>query len=260
MEAKMKKVVAVVTGGSSGVGKSIVERIIRNEGRVIVIDIDEEKGQAVAKSLGSNVVFVKADVTSEKEVKEALAIAKDKFLRINVLINCAGIVKWGAPYDFQRNAALSIESFQKVMDVNALGTFNVTRLVAGLMGENEPDENGERGMIINIGSVLAADGNVDFFAYSVSKATVVGMTIPLARAFADKAIRVVAVSPGYLDTPMTRNEFPIEKLNEAMLKLNLFPKRLGQPEEIAHLIQCVIENPFINAVNLTISGGFHNTN
>ncbi|CAG5074256.1 Similar to HSD17B10: 3-hydroxyacyl-CoA dehydrogenase type-2 (Homo sapiens) [Cotesia congregata] len=240
MEAKMKKVVAVVTGGSSGVGKSIVERIIRNEGRVIVIDIDEEKGQAVAKSLGSNVVFVKADVTSEKEVKEALAIAKNTFLKINVLINCAGIVKWGAPYDFERNAALSIESFQKVMDVNALGTFNVTRLVAGLMGENEPDENGERGVIINIGSVLAADGNVDFFAYSVSKATVVGMTIPLARAFADKAIRV--------------------QLNEAMLKLNLFPKRLGQPEEIAHLIQCVIENPFINAVNLTISGGFHQTN
>lgn len=128
-------------------------------------------------------------------------------MRINVLINCAGIVKWGAPYDFERNAALSIESFQKVMDVNALGTFNVTRLVAGLMGENEPDENGERGVIINIGSVMAADGNVDFFAYSVSKATVVGMTIPLARAFADKAIRVVSLSPGYLDTPMTRQYF-----------------------------------------------------
>ncbi|XP_008553355.1 3-hydroxyacyl-CoA dehydrogenase type-2-like [Microplitis demolitor] len=259
MDKKMKEVVAVVTGGSSGVGKSIVERIINNNGKVIVIDINEEKGEILAKTLGNNVLFIKADVTSENEIKQALDKIKEEkiFSGINVLINCAGIVEWGVPYDFDGNTPLPLENYKRVMDVNALGTFNITRLVINVMIENLPDANNQRGVIINIGSVMATDGREDLFAYCVSKAAVVGMTLPLARAVASKGIRVVTLSPGYVDTPMARTMGPIEKINQAMLELNLFPKRIGQPEEIAHVVQCIIENPFINAVNITVSGGYH---
>ncbi|XP_015126432.1 3-hydroxyacyl-CoA dehydrogenase type-2 [Diachasma alloeum] len=256
MKTKMQHVIAFVTGGTSGIGRAIVERIINQGGKAAILDRAVE-GRKLAEELGANAIFCKVDVTSEEDVQQALTQVKEQFGGINVVINCAGIAIVHHPYDFETETAHPLEIYRKVMDVNALGTFNVTRLAAGVMAANMPDENQQRGLFINIVSIWAHDAPSCGVAYAASKAAVRGMTIPLARSFAPKGIRVVTIAPGYVDTPMAIERRRNEALHKITIAGLLTPKRMAFPDEIAHLAQCIIENPYINAVNMEISGGFH---
>uniref|UniRef100_A0A1B0D6R7 Uncharacterized protein n=1 Tax=Phlebotomus papatasi TaxID=29031 RepID=A0A1B0D6R7_PHLPP len=167
-----KNAVALVTGGASGLGRATVERFAKSGGRVVLCDLGTSKGQDVSKELGSNVVFVPVDVTSEGDVTKALGVAKEKFGRLDVAVNCAGTAVAFKTFNFNKKVAHKLEDFARVLTVNTVGTFNVIRLSAGLMGENEPNADGQRGVIVNTASVAAYDGQIGQAAYSASKGAV----------------------------------------------------------------------------------------
>ncbi|XP_043267875.1 3-hydroxyacyl-CoA dehydrogenase type-2-like isoform X2 [Venturia canescens] len=252
----MRNTIAFVTGGASGIGQAVVSRIINHGGRVMIVDIDHN-GKQFAESLGHRAEFVLADVTSEVEITRALSEAEKKFGGINVVINAAAIATVEDPYDFENFKPHSLESYKRIMDVNVLGTFNVMRLAAGVLAKNVPDENNQRGVIVNIASILSFDAPGGMIAYGISKAAVAGMTLPMARAFASKGIRVAAVAPGFIDTPMASS---LKALCDGIFApldvVMLSPKRMGQPDEIAHMIQTIIENPMINAQVIRVDGGY----
>ncbi|KAJ8936269.1 hypothetical protein NQ314_012431, partial [Rhamnusium bicolor] len=192
--------VSLVTGGASGLGKATVERLVQQGAKVVLCDLPASKGNEVAESLGEDkVIFAPVNVTSEDDVKGALSLAKEKFGKLNHVINCAGIGVAYKIYNFRKNSPHNLEDFTKVLMVNTVGTFNVIRLSVGLIGENEPDKNGERGVVINTASVAAFEGQMGQAAYSASKGAIVGMTLPIARDLASQGIRVVTVAPGKHD-------------------------------------------------------------
>ncbi|XP_018332627.1 3-hydroxyacyl-CoA dehydrogenase type-2 isoform X2 [Agrilus planipennis] len=200
----LKGTVSLVTGGASGLGKATVERLIQQGGRVVICDLPASKGNEVAKELGDNCVFAPVDVTSEKDVADALSLTKDKFGKLNNLISCAGIAVAFKTFNSNKKLPHKLEDFAKVVNVNVIGTFNVIRLAVGLMIENAPDENGQRGVIINTASIAAYDGQKGQAAYAASKAGIVGMTLPIARDLSNDGIRVCTIAPGLFDTPLIR--------------------------------------------------------
>ena len=195
-----KDVVALVTGGASGLGEASVLELFKEGAKVVIIDVDEDKGEKLAATIGASAIFVKADITSETDVRQAVQKAIDTFKKINVAINCAGVANPGKLIG--RKGPLPLESFNKVMQINLVGTLNVIRLAVEQMMSNTPGEEGEKGVIINTASVAAFDGQIGQVAYSASKSGVVGMTLPVARECADYGIRVVTIAPGLFDTPM----------------------------------------------------------
>ncbi|XP_045784022.1 3-hydroxyacyl-CoA dehydrogenase type-2 isoform X2 [Maniola jurtina] len=191
-------------------------------------------------------------VTSEQDVKSALQTTVDKFGRLDVVVNCAGVATATRTYNFKKNQPFDLKAFQKTVEVNLIGTFNVIRLAAGLIGKNAPDADGQRGVIINTASVAAFDGQIGQAAYSASKAGVVGMTLPIARDLSKQGIRVITIAPGLFRTPM------LEQLPEAAIKelesTVPFPSRLGHPHEYALLVQSIIQNPMLNGETIRIDG------
>ncbi|XP_037937169.1 3-hydroxyacyl-CoA dehydrogenase type-2 [Teleopsis dalmanni] len=248
----IKNAVSLVTGGASGLGRATAERLARQGARVVLADLGSSKGNDVAKELGDNVVFVPVDVTSEKDVSEALKTAKDKFGRLDLAVNCAGTAVAVKTYNFNRNTAHKLEDFARVITVNTVGTFNVIRLSAGLMGANEPNKDGQRGVIVNTASVAAYDGQIGQAAYSASKAAVVGMTLPIARDLSTQGIRICTIAPGLFDTPMLQ-ALP-DKVRGFLAKSIPFPQRLGDPSEYAHLVQAIYENPLMNGETIRLDG------
>jgi 3-hydroxyacyl-CoA dehydrogenase/3-hydroxy-2-methylbutyryl-CoA dehydrogenase len=168
-------------------GRAVVERFARAGSKVVIGDLKNSPGEELAQELGDNVTFVPMDVTSESDVNDALQAAKRKFGGLHVAVNCAGIAVAVKTYNFNKKTPHNLDAFAKVMNVNTNGTFNVIRLAAGLIGENEPDEHGQRGVIINTASVAAYDGQIGQAAYAASKAAVVGMTLPIARDLSTQA-------------------------------------------------------------------------
>jgi len=247
-----KNAVALVTGGASGLGRATVERFVRAGSKVVLCDLQSSPGADVAKELGDNVVFVPVDVTSEKDVTQALDVAKSKFGRLDVTVNCAGIAVAIRTYNFKKNAVHRLEDFAKVINVNTVGTFNVIRLSAGLMGVNEPNVDGQRGVIINTASVAAYDGQIGQAAYSASKAAVVGMTLPIARDLSTQGIRICTIAPGLFATPMLL-ALP-EKVRNELAKSVPFPQRLGKPEEYAQLVESIVDNPMLNGETIRLDG------
>ncbi|XP_014284473.1 3-hydroxyacyl-CoA dehydrogenase type-2 [Halyomorpha halys] len=247
-----KNIVALVTGGASGLGKATVERICKNGGRVIVCDLPTSQGKAVADDLGSGAIFASVDVTSESDVTNALNVAKEKFGKLNCVVNCAGIGVAYKTYNFNKNLPHKLDDFTRTLMVNTVGTFNVIRLSAGLIGQNSPDEDGGRGVIVNTASVAAFDGQVGQVAYAASKAAIAGMTLPLARDLASQGIRVVTIAPGLFDTPLL-SSLP-EKVRNFLAKSIPYPQRLGKPEEFALLVQSIIENPVMNGEVIRLDG------
>ncbi|KAL0852176.1 hypothetical protein ABMA28_000407 [Loxostege sticticalis] len=247
-----KGLVGLVTGGASGLGRATAEQLLKQGGRVVVCDLPSSPGQETAKQLGENASFVPIDVTSEQDVKNALQTTLDKFGRLDVAVNCAGVASASRIYNFKRNQPFDLKTFQKTIEVNLIGTFNVIRLSAGLIGKNAPDADGQRGVIINTASIAAFDGQIGQAAYSASKAGVVGMTLPIARDLAKQGIRVVTIAPGLFRTPM------MEQLPEAAIKQLEssvpFPSRLGHPQEFALLVQSIIQNPMINGETIRLDG------
>jgi 3-hydroxyacyl-CoA dehydrogenase/3-hydroxy-2-methylbutyryl-CoA dehydrogenase len=248
---KVNGSVAVVTGGASGLGEATVTTIIENGGYAAIFDLQEERGAALVEKFGSDrVLFVKTNVTSEDDVAGAINQTLEKFGAIHVLVNCAGIgiaektVGKDKPHD--------LGSFTKVIQVNLIGTFNVIRLAAEKMTLNAPNEEGERGVIINTASVAAFDGQMGQAAYSASKGGIVGMTLPIARDLSKHGIRVMTIAPGLIDTPLFAAA--PEKVRQALGAMVPFPPRLGYPSEYAHLAKSIIENPLLNGETIRLDG------
>uniref|UniRef100_A0A0A9Z6D1 3-hydroxyacyl-CoA dehydrogenase type-2 n=1 Tax=Lygus hesperus TaxID=30085 RepID=A0A0A9Z6D1_LYGHE len=248
----MKPLVALVTGGASGLGRATVERFVQQGSKVVLADLPNSKGQEVASSLGPNVQFAPVNVTEEKDVENALALAKEKFGRLDVAVSCAGIGVAYKTYNFNKNLPHKLDDFTRVLMVNTVGTFNVIRLSVGLIGQNEPDADGTRGVVINTASVAAYDGQMGQAAYSASKGAVVGMTLPIARDLASQGIRVCTIAPGLFDTPLL-SALP-EKVRKFLASTVPHPKRLGNPEEFAMLVQSIVENPLMNGEVIRLDG------
>lgn len=233
-------------------GRATVERFARQGARVVLADLSSSKGSEVAQEIGDNVIFVPVDVTSEKDVQTAVQTAKEKFGRLDLAVNCAGTATAVKTYNFNKDVPHRLEDFTRVLMVNTVGTFNVIRLAAGVMGINEPNKDGQRGVIVNTASVAAYDGQIGQAAYSASKAAVVGMTLPIARDLSTQGIRVCTIAPGLFNTPMLQ-ALP-EKVRTFLAKSIPFPQRLGDPSEYAHLVQSIYENPLLNGETIRIDG------
>ncbi len=251
IEMKIENVVAVVTGGASGLGEATIRNIVTNGGKGVILDLQEERANHLIQELGEDqVLFVKTDVTSEENVQSALNQAVETFGYVNVVVNCAGIGSGMKTYG--RRGPHSLDEFRKVVEVNLIGSFNVIRLAAEKMSENQPNDNEERGVIINTSSVAAFDGQIGQVAYSASKGGVVGMTLPIARDLSSYGIRVMTIAPGLFKTPLFE-ALPDEAI-ESLEKMTPFPQRLGQPEEYGHLVQGIIENPMLNGEVIRLDG------
>ncbi|XP_075991194.1 hydroxysteroid 17-beta dehydrogenase 10 [Anticarsia gemmatalis] len=245
-----KGLVGLVTGGASGLGRATAEQLLKQGGRVVLCDLPTSSGQETAKQLKEDAAFVPVDVSSEKDVKNALQTTIDKFGRLDVVVNCAGVATASRVYNFKKDQPFDLKMFQKTIEINLIGTFNVIRLAAGVIGKNAPDADGQRGVIINTASVAAFDGQIGQAAYSASKAGVVGMTLPIARDLAKQGIRVVTIAPGLFRTPMmSKLPEPAIKSLEATVP---FPSRLGHPHEFALLVQSIIQNPMLNGETIRL--------
>lgn len=241
---------AIVTGGASGLGMACVKMFVKEGAKVCVMDVDDEKGRQLTDALGSQVIYCHADVTSEDSVQAAVDKAIEAFSSIHVAVNCAGV---GTPAKvLGKNGPMSLEHFQRVVQINLSGTINVIRLTAAKMVENVPNADGEKGVVINTASAAAFDGQIGQAAYSASKAGVVGMTLPIAREFAEYGIRVLTVAPGLFRTPML--EALPEKVQTALGQMVPFPKRLGEPWEFARLARDIVENPMLNGETIRLDG------
>lgn len=248
---ELNQVSAVVTGGASGLGEATVRNIVAKGGKATILDLQEDRGNNLVEELGENVTFVKTDVTSEESVQAALEHAVQTFGNINVLVNCAGIGVAEKTYS-TKNGAHDLGSFNKVIQINLVGSFNAIRLAAEKMSNNEPNENGERGVVINTASVAAFEGQIGQVAYSASKGGLVGMTLPIARDLAPLGIRVLTIAPGLFETPLFATAS--DKVREALGAMVPFPPRLGYPKEYAQLAQSIIENPMLNGETIRLDG------
>lgn len=242
--------VAVVTGGASGLGEACVRNLVNRGAKVAILDFAEERGKKVASELGKGSVFCMTDITKEDNVEAAMDKTIEVFGAVHVAVNCAGV---GVPAKvLGKEGPLNMDQFNKVVQINLMGTMNVIRLAAEKMLNNDPNEDGEKGVVVSTASVAAFDGQVGQAAYSASKAGVVGMTLPIAREFADYGIRVMTIAPGIFDTPMLQG-LP-DNVKEALNKMVPFPKRLGKPEEFSALVQHIIENPMLNGEVIRLDG------
>ncbi|RKQ35709.1 3-hydroxyacyl-CoA dehydrogenase [Oceanobacillus halophilus] len=248
---KIEEVSAVVTGGASGLGEATVRNIAAHGGKVTIFDLQEERGKQLAEELGEHVFFVRTDVTDGASVEAALEKVKKEHNKVNVLVNCAGIAIAEKTYS-QKKGIHSLDSFSNVIQVNLIGTFNTIRLTAEKMSENEPNDKGERGVIINTASVAAFEGQIGQAAYSASKGGVAGMTLPIARDLASVGVRVMTIAPGLFETPMFAG-LP-DAAREELGKMVPFPQRLGSPDEYGQLAKSIIENPMLNGEIIRLDG------
>jgi len=244
---RMQGTGALVAGGASGLGEATARALAERGARVVIADLNAEKGEALAAEIGAR--FVSADVTDEAAVAGAVeAAAAGGGLRISVC--CAGI-GW-AQRVTGKQGPHDLEIFSNVVKVNLIGTFNVLRLAASAMNGNEPDEGGERGVCVNTASIAAFDGQIGQVAYAASKGGIVGLTLPAARDLASRGIRVVTIAPGLFDTPLLA-ALP-EEAREALGATMPFPSRLGLPAEYAQLALQIVENPMLNGETIRLDG------
>ena len=242
---------AVVTGGVSGLGLAVTEHLVANGARVVMFDVNDDKGATAVSSLGEDKVrYVRTDVTSEEGVVASVDTAKAFLGGLDVLVNCAGII--GAARVLGRNGAMPLSTFSSTVMVNLVGSFNVAKAAAAVMQHNEPGEDGERGAIINTASVAAYEGQIGQAAYSASKGGVVGMTLPMARELARFGIRVNTVAPGIFHTPMV-DGMP-EEVQQSLGASIPFPSRLGRSQEFADLVGYILGNRYINGETIRLDG------
>lgn len=248
---KFEKVKAVVTGGASGLGEATVRRIAETGGKAVIFDLNKERAQMLIAEFGEETVgYFETDVTNAEQVERHFAAAIERFGSINTVVNCAGI---GTPGKVvSKGSPMALNQFEKVIAVNLVGTFNVIRVAAASMQNNKPNDEGERGVIISTASVAAYEGQIGQAAYSASKGGVVAMTLPIARELARDGIRVLAIAPGLMQTPMVDGlpDAAIESLSRAVP----FPPRLGRPAEYAQLVQSMIENTMLNGEVIRLDG------
>jgi len=242
--------VFIVTGGASGLGEGTVRMLAREGAKVVIADLQADKGQALAAELGAgNAVFVRCDVSQEADGRAAVAAAQG-LGKLMGLVNCAGIAP--AVKTVSKDGAHPLDTFTKTITVNLIGSFNMIRLAAEAMCKNEPEATGERGVLINTASVAAYDGQIGQAAYSASKGGVVGMTLPIARDLSRNGIRVMTIAPGIFGTPMLFG-MP-QQVQDALAAGVPFPSRLGKPEDYAKLVKSIVENDMLNGEVIRLDG------
>jgi NAD(P)-dependent dehydrogenase (short-subunit alcohol dehydrogenase family) len=245
---KIENVRAVVTGGASGLGNAVARHLIAQGAKVTILDWQEEAGRTEAASIGAS--FARCDVTSESQVNEAMETARAAMGGLNLLVNCAGVI--GAGRVLGKDGAMPGEFFEKVIRINLVGTFLCDKAAAAIMQNNEPGEDGERGLLIHTSSVAAFEGQIGQAAYSATKAAVMGMTLPIAREFARIGIRCMSIAPGTFMTPMVAAMKP--EVRDSLGAQVPFPSRLGKPEEFAKLVQTIVEIPMLNGETIRLDG------
>jgi len=242
---------AVVTGGGSGLGEATARALASRGARVAILDLGRSKGAEVAKSIGDAAIFCEADVASEEQVTAALDRAVEHFGGIQVAVNCAGIGTAGRTVD-KTGKPFDLKLFELTLRVNLIGTFNVVRLAAARMSKNQPNEENERGVIVNTASAAAFEGQIGQCAYSASKGGVVSMTLPIARDLAAVGIRVNTIAPGLFATPMLM--MMPQEARDYLASQIPFPRRLGKPPEFAALACHIVENPMLNGETIRLDG------
>jgi NAD(P)-dependent dehydrogenase (short-subunit alcohol dehydrogenase family) len=244
---------ALVTGGASGLGEATARLLSRRGVHVVVVDRDEDRGPKVAAEIGGE--FARTDVTDPDQVVAAIEVA-ETLGPLRIAVNCAGVPSLGRTIgrDGAYASAHDLEMFRRVVDVNLVGTFNITRLAATAIGRHEPDEDGARGAIVNTTSIAAFDGQVGQIAYTASKAGIVGMTLNLARDLSVVGIRVNTIAPGLIDTPIYGSRPNPEEFKAHLARDVVFPKRLGHPAEYARMAWELIENPYVNGEVVRLDG------
>jgi 3-hydroxyacyl-CoA dehydrogenase/3-hydroxy-2-methylbutyryl-CoA dehydrogenase len=247
---KFNGAVALVTGGASGLGAATVRAFIERGGRATILDRPNSPGEQLAKDLGSKALFAAADVTNSEQVTVAIQKTVSSFGGMHILVNCAGV--GSAMKTTGKQGPMPLDIFEMVIRINLIGTFNVTRLAATEMLKNTPNEEGERGVIINTASIAAFEGQIGQVAYSASKGGVVGMTLPIARDLARDGIRCCTIAPGTFDTPML-SMLP-EEVRQALGAQIPFPPRLGRSSEYAILACHIVENPMLNGETIRLDG------
>jgi NAD(P)-dependent dehydrogenase (short-subunit alcohol dehydrogenase family) len=241
---------ALVAGGASGLGAATVRRLVADGAHVVIADLNEDAGRALAGELGERATFVATDVTDERGVADAAGAAAGQGVPLRIAVSCAGI-GWATRVAGRRGAH-PLEPFETVVRVNLIGTFNVLRFAATAMLESEPTESGERGVCVNTASIAAFDGQIGQIAYSASKGGIVSMTLPAARDLAAVGIRVCAIAPGTFDTPLLAG-LP-EESREALAAAVPFPSRLGRPDEFADLVAHIVQNEMLNGEVIRLDG------
>ena len=240
----------VVTGGASGLGAATARMIAGGGGAVVIADLKEDEGRALAQELGAAARFVRTDVTDEESGRAAVRAAVEGFGGLQGLVSCAGIVHGEKVVGKEGPHALA--SFARTINVNLVGMFNLVRLAADAIAKGAPNAEGERGVIVCTASVAAFDGQIGQAAYSALKAGIVGMTLPVARELARYGIRVMTIAPGIFETPMM-GQIPADAA-AALGKMVPFPPRLGRPAEFASLVRQIIENPMLNGEVIRLDG------
>lgn len=247
---KIEAKTAIITGGASGLGEAAARRLARLGGNVVLLDLNEDRGNALVKELGTNVAFLKTDICSTEDVKNAVNFTTEKFGKIDIVINCAGIAS--GQKTAGKKGPHDLNYFRKVIDINLIGVFDVMRQAAFQMLQNDLNDEGGRGVIINTASVAAFDGQIGQVAYSASKAAMVGMTLPVARDLAGDGIRMCTIAPGLFNTPMMA-ALP-EQVRIELAKTVPFPQKLGDPDEFAMMVQQIVENPMLNGETIRLDG------
>ena len=242
--------VFLVTGGGSGLGLASARELVAQGARVLLLDINAEAGAKAAAELGERARFLRADISSEADGRAAVEEALQAFGAVHGLVNCAGVAP--AEKVIGRNGAHGLLFFFRTIEINLIGTFNMLRLAAEAMARNEPNEGGERGVIINTASVAAFDGQMGQCAYSASKGGVAAMTLPAARDLARSGIRVMCIAPGIFETPMMAG-MP-QEVQDSLAANVPFPPRLGRPAEYAALVRHIVENAMLNGETIRLDG------
>lgn len=241
---------AVISGGASGLGLATARRVIAAGGSVALLDVNNEQGDACATELGERAAFIQTDVSDEAAVKAAMQTANEFMHGITLAVNCAGIATAGRTLG--REGPWPAENFARVVRINLVGSYIVTKEAAAIMQLNEPNADGERGVVISTASIAAFEGQIGQAAYSASKGGVVGMMLPLAREFAQFGIRVNTIAPGIFMTPMMAG-MP-EEVQESLGRQVPFPPRLGRPEEYADTAAFIYGNPMVNGETIRVDG------
>ena len=248
---KLKNKIAIVTGGASGLGEATVRKLVEMDNKAVIFDLNKERGDTLVEELGEAVLFQEVNVADDVSVQAGITTTIKQFKAVHILVNCAGI---GPPVKtLGKQGPHPLDTFKEVIDINLSGTFNVLRLVAEQMAINEPNQDEERGVIINTASVAAFEGQKGQAAYAASKGGIVGMTLPVARDLAWYGIRVCTIAPGIFHTPLFQGLG--EEVVTGLAKQVLFPKRLGKPSEYAEMVSTIVQNSYMNGETIRLDGG-----
>ena len=247
---KIENSVFLVTGAGSGLGAGTARMLVAQGGKVLLVDRNPELGEALAHELGAAAAFAQADVANEEEAAKAVSVALSHFGKLDALINSVVVVP--AEKMIGRDGPHRLESFSRTVRVNLVGTFNMLRLVAAELVHNTPDDDGERGVIINTASVAAFEGQIGQAAFSASMAGIVGLTLPVARELAQSGVRVMSIAPGMMETTMM-SSLP-EEVQTSLGKVVPFPARLGKAQEFAALVCHIVQNSYLNGEVIRLDG------